>query len=152
MVQLRHRFRVNSEEVASKVIDEEAIIINLTTGVYYSMDRVGARIWSLLEGHHDLGAIAAALELEYDAPLDRIQADVERLVGELKAEGLLAATDEAPVVEAGPGNGGERREYVPPVLNIYRDMGDLLALDPPVPGLEPIPWNDPQAKQSETTD
>ena len=40
---LPERFRVNTEEVAAKVIDGEAIIINLTTGVYYSMDGVGAR-------------------------------------------------------------------------------------------------------------
>lgn len=29
-------------------------------------------------------------------------------------------------------------------LNIYRDMGDHLALDPPVPGLGDTPWKDPK--------
>lgn len=152
MVQLRHRFRVNSEEVAAKVIDDEAIIINLSTGVYYSMDRVGARIWSLLEGHHDLEAIAALLESEYAVPLATLRTDVDRLVEELRAEGLVTATDEAPAAPADPGKGGPKLDYASPVLNIYRDMGDLLALDPPVPGLEPIPWSDPQARHSESSD
>ena len=29
-------------------------------------------------------------------------------------------------------------------MNIYRDMGDLLALDPPTPGLGDTPWKDPE--------
>ena len=32
--------------------------------------------------------------------------------------------------------------YTTPELVIYRDMGDLLALDPPLPGLDEIPWKD----------
>ena len=39
----------------------------------------------------------------------------------------------------------DRLVYEPPQLNIYRDMGDLLALDPPVPGLGD-PWMDPGLK------
>jgi hypothetical protein len=34
--------------------------------------------------------------------------------------------------------------YELPKLNIYRDMGDLLALDPPVPGLGETPWKEPE--------
>ena len=37
----------------------------------------------------------------------------------------------------------EKAPYEIPKLNIYRDMGDLLALDPPVPGLGDTPWKDP---------
>ena len=33
-------------------------------------------------------------------------------------------------------------KYAAPQLNVYRDMGDLLALDPPTPGLELTPWQD----------
>jgi len=33
--------------------------------------------------------------------------------------------------------------YEPPRLSVYRDMGDLLALDPPAPGLTDIPWKAP---------
>ena len=34
--------------------------------------------------------------------------------------------------------------YEAPTLNIYRDMGDLLALDPPMPGLADMAWKDPE--------
>ena len=34
------------------------------------------------------------------------------------------------------------------VLNIHRDMADLLALDPPMPSLEDIAWKDPDDESS----
>jgi hypothetical protein len=40
----------------------------------------------------------------------------------------------------------QKSAYEPPKLNAYRDMGDLLALDPPMPGLEDIPWEGAEDK------
>jgi len=136
--------QANPDEVAAKVVQGEAIIINLTTGVYYSMDAVGAAAWSLLETTGDVDRTVDALVEAYDVDAARCRAEVQRLVGELLAERLL-------LPGAGPIPGaavappvGARQSWNPPVLNIYRDMSDLMALDPPVPGLAPIPWNDPQ--------
>ena len=42
MLMLKHRMQPNKEEVAAKVMDGEAILINLSNGIYYSMDKVGA--------------------------------------------------------------------------------------------------------------
>lgn len=141
MTQTNRRFRVNEKSVAAKVIEGEAIIINLETGVYYSLDGTGGEVWSLLEGHHAVDFVIASLAARYGVPEERCGADVRALVDQLLEEDLIVPTDAAatgsPVIE-GAGDG-----YVPPRLNVYRDMGDLLALDPPVPGLEPIPWDDP---------
>ncbi len=144
----RHdRFRINTDEVAAKMIDGEAIIINLTTGVYYSMDGTGGQIWSLLEARRDVSFIVDALAPRYGVAETECRRDVEHLVDKLLAENLIVALDN----EAGAEPDGEpvalpadpARDYAAPSLNIYRDMGDLLALDPPVPGLQPIPWDDP---------
>jgi hypothetical protein len=138
------RYRVNTEEVAAKVIDGEAIIINLTTGVYYSMDGVGGRVWSLLEAHHSVDAIVEAICAGYSVPADVCRADVARLTSQLLEETLLATSTETPTTPIPPAN-GDLLDYVTPDLSIYRDMDDLLALDPPVPGLEPIPWDDSES-------
>jgi hypothetical protein len=66
------------------------------------------------------------------------------LLKELVDEKLILAADG---VAGGdreqPGQVDTKQSYEPPQLNIYRDMGDLLALDPPTPGLEATPWKDP---------
>lgn len=136
------RFRVKSESVAAKVIDGEAIIINLDTGVYYSLDGTGGEAWSLLEGHHSVDAVATALAARYGVPEERCREDVGKLVEQLLAEDLLVPTEGVPEGEP-QADEAATMDYGLPQLNVYRDMGDLLALDPPVPGLEPIPWDDP---------
>lgn len=142
MVRGSDRFRVHDQEVAAKVIDGEAIIINLTTGVYYSLDPTGSEIWSLLEDRHDLDTVVGVLQARYGVPESTCRGDVEALVGQLLEEDLLVAADGGPPSPPPAGDRGSR-DYSPPRLDIYRDMGDLLALDPPVPGLEAIPWDDP---------
>jgi len=50
------------------------------------------------------------------------------------------ATEQEPGSAAAsqPAPQGAKAAYAPPALNIYRDMQDLLALDPPMPGLRDI--------------
>jgi hypothetical protein len=74
--------------------------------------------------------------------VDDCRADARRFARQLVDEGLLRPTEDAPV-DLPPAEADGKLRYGSPELHIYRDMGDLLALDPPVPGLEPIPWDDP---------
>jgi hypothetical protein len=136
--------KTNPDEVAAKVVQGEAIIINLATGVYYSMDAVGAAAWSLLEATGDVERTVESLVAAYDVDAARCRAEVERLVDELLAERLLLPGSSAVPGAVVPPAPGARQDWRPPALNVYRDMSDLMALDPPVPGLAPIPWNDPQ--------
>ena len=54
MVSADSRVVINASEIAAQVIDGEAIIMNLTTGIYCSMDRVGAVIWGWIERGHSV--------------------------------------------------------------------------------------------------
>lgn len=125
--------------VAAKVIDGEAIIMNLTNGAYYSMDGVGALIWEGVEVGQPGDAIVQRIAHRYGADAARVRADFDRLVAELLIEGLIVETvaDEAPAMLAGGSVNGTG--YAAPVLNKYTEMADLLALDPPMPALEEIP-------------
>ena len=145
MLSLHHCFRPREEEVASKVIDGEAIIINLANGVYYSMDKVGALVWDVLQGGHSLEEAILAVTGHYDVSREQAESNVRDLVQELVQENLVLPSENGVAVPAP--RTIEQQEKVPyeiPKLNIYRDMGDLLALDPPVPGLGDTPWKEPE--------
>ena len=47
MLSPTHYISANEQQVAAKVMDGEAIIINLGTGIYYSLGTTGGFIWSL---------------------------------------------------------------------------------------------------------
>ena len=139
MLNLSSRLQPNREEIAAKVMDGEAIIINLTTGVYYSMDKVGGLVWDLIDGGSSVEEIVEFILSRYDVGRERAEADVERLAAELMQEKLVLESNGEVTPTERKISEQDKLPYEPPKLNIYHDMGDLLALDPPTPGLENLP-------------
>ena len=129
------RTTVNVRDVAAKVIDGEAIIMNLSNGLYYSMDNVGAVVWELLGRGQSLDEIADVLTGLYRVERATAMVDVQRLVRELLDENLMTIGALAPGRDAPPPRLADQRPYEPPTLHKYADMADLLALDPPMPNV-----------------
>jgi hypothetical protein len=128
--------------VAAKVVEGEAIIINLSNGIYYSMENVGAFIWEYMAAGLSLGEIVTTVTTQYEVSAEHAQADLEQLAAQLVEEGIVQPTDDDPSPLDRPGADGRTRlPYDPPRLEIFRDIGHLLALDPPMPGLRDVPWN-----------
>ena len=144
MLTSMQRVQPNTEEVAAKVMDGEAILINLSNGIYYSMDKVGAIVWEFIEKRFNQEEMVALITNRYEVERGQAQIEVERLLKELEDEKLiLVSNDVTGSDKEQPTQVQVKEPYEAPQLNIYRDMGDLLALDPPTPGLEATPWKDP---------
>ena len=132
----------NTAAVAAKVIDGEAIIMNLSNGAYYSMDGVGAAVWEAIERGGSREEIQREVSTRFTVDLEQAGVDVDRLLAELLAEGLILSSNDVrsaqPVGRPAP---SERRPYGTPMLNKYTEMAELLALDPPMPRLNELPGN-----------
>jgi len=132
------RYIPNHDDIAARVLDGEAIMINLAKGIYYSLDGVGGRIWEFLEEGRSAAEMADAIALEFDVTVERARADVDRILRELQAEDALRTVP----VGAPPSKTtlcaqlAAKRPYREPKLTVYRDMADLLALEPPTPGTD----------------
>jgi hypothetical protein len=131
---LTDRYAPDENEVTAKVLDGEAIIINLLTGVYYSMDGAGALLWQGIEQSAAVGEVVDALAARTPADRARIEVEILALVEQLLDENMLkpAASPAAPFlldVSSLPS------AWTTPELVIYRDMAEVLALDPPTPGI-----------------
>lgn len=144
MSNLHRRLQPRDEEIAAKVMDGEAIIINLANGIYYSMDKTGGLIWEMIQGRHSLEQTVTAVITRYDVSREQAERDIDQLIGELLQENLISVTEDiVAAVSEHQSEPEQKLSYELPKLNIYRDMGDLLALDPPTPGLGDTPWKDP---------
>lgn len=142
------RYQLNDAEVAAKVMDGEAIIINLENGMYYSIDGAGAEIWSLIANGHAIEEVASVISRRFSVEKAEVESDIGRLVEQLLEEGLVqpADTETTGAMPASSENGARAPvPYTAPELNAYRDMADLLALDPPMPGLRATPWRGPDS-------
>ena len=67
----------------------EAAILNLKSGVYYGLNAVGARIWSLIQEPKTVKDIRDTILNEYDVDPERCESDLLQLLQQLAAEGLI---------------------------------------------------------------
>jgi hypothetical protein len=137
---LRHDsyLRANEREVASKVVDGEAILINLANGMYYSMEKVSGLVWSMIMGGSSIARIAEVVAERYSIPVAQAQEDVRRLVEELLADGLIVVGDAEAGASSAPAIDDAAGPYEAPNLVKYDDMAEMFALDPPLPELPPL--------------
>jgi hypothetical protein len=75
--------------VVFRELDGEAVLLNLDSGMYFGLDRVGTRVWQVLEQHGRLDAVVERLLEEYDVAPERLRADVAQLLDALAEKGLV---------------------------------------------------------------
>lgn len=67
----------------------ESIILNLKSGIYFSLDEVGARIWSLIEQPMSVTDIRDAILSEYDVRAEVCERDIRTFIEGMDAAGLI---------------------------------------------------------------
>jgi hypothetical protein len=67
----------------------ELAILNSKTGVYFGLDPVGARVWSLILEFRTCEEIRATLLAEYDVSPSQLEADLLNLFCDLSSKGLI---------------------------------------------------------------
>jgi hypothetical protein len=87
-ISMKSRVSVSSE-VLLQEIEGEAVLLDLKSECYFGLDAVGTRIWRLIEQDGDLGTVRQTLLSEFDVEPDRLERDLETLVGQLIDAGLV---------------------------------------------------------------
>ena len=81
---------VRRSDVLAQGAGETMILLTPDSGEYFTLNEVGGRIWELADGSRSVTEIAGLLVEEYEAPLEEIQADALKLLGELAEEQLVS--------------------------------------------------------------
>lgn len=133
MLKLGDRLHLNDqEEIAAQVFEDETVIMRLTDGAYFNMNRVGGTVWEMIQQDGSLEEAIAAVLCRFEVCREKARTDVWQLVERLMQERLvISSNDGHGVAVHEPEETGERLPYETPILHSHNDMGDLLALDPP---------------------
>ena len=83
---------IDDENVVSRELEGEAVMLNLESGVYFGLDEVGTRIWALIQEHGSLRKVFEVMQGEYDVAPPALESDLLRLVEELRAKGLVSVS------------------------------------------------------------
>ena len=79
-----------------RMLDEEAVVLDVKKGLLYPLNTVGARVWALCDGARSIDRIVDAIVAEFDAAPDTIRHDVTTFIAELVSAGLVTCDPPAP--------------------------------------------------------
>jgi uncharacterized coiled-coil protein SlyX len=77
------------DDVMFRFLGDEAVILNLATGVYFGLDAVGTRMWQLLSEHSSTDKVIDAMLTEYDVEEEKLRNDLDHLIEQLSEKGLV---------------------------------------------------------------
>jgi hypothetical protein len=78
-----------SPDVQGTSMEGETVLLDLSTGRYYTLNRLGSVIWAHCTGHNTISAIHAILCDRFEVSPDRALDDLVALINQLVKEGLL---------------------------------------------------------------
>ena len=67
----------------------ESVILDLKSGIYYGLNAIGARVWSLMQESTPVEAILEVLLTEYEVEAERCETDLFALLQELASRNLI---------------------------------------------------------------
>lgn len=120
-------------QVISETLDGEVIMIDLATGVYFSLAGLATEIWSFVQRGYDRNSIIAVLADAYPRSRETVAAKVKEFLEQLEREGLAVETEEsandsalaAPTPSVHSGG-----EFKAPRLEKFTDMAHVILTDP----------------------
>ena len=135
-------FRIASPQITSEIVDGEIMIINLKNGNYFNLNGSCLEIWTQLQEGASPDRMLALLSRSYQADSALLKSELEKLLGELEREELIAASPGEDSAKL-PEDDQTSRPFIPPILSKFSDMQELLLLDP-IHDVDDAGW--PQAK------
>ena len=81
-------------DVVVRHVGNEALALKLTAEVAYSLNETAARVAVLIAEGLTVNVIVERLAAEYLQPTDLISGEVQRLIDDFRAKGLIESADE----------------------------------------------------------
>jgi hypothetical protein len=88
------KFPVLHPQVATRIVDGEALIVLADSGQVNVLNPVGTRMWELIDGTRSVQQIADAVYAEFDVTEDQVRRDLEEFVQELVDANAIVLQDQ----------------------------------------------------------
>ncbi len=78
------------DDILMQELEDEAVILDLNSENYFSLDDVGTRMWQLFTSNETIQDAYDHLLAEYDAPPETLKKDLIDFVQRLEQKGLIS--------------------------------------------------------------
>ena len=72
-----------------EVVADEAIIIDINTGTYFSLNKIGTEFWEMLNGQQTIGQHAAAIAQKYAVDTVMVTDDMLEIAQQMDNDNLV---------------------------------------------------------------
>jgi hypothetical protein len=80
--------------VADEVVDGEAVLLNLKTGIYFGLNASGTRAWGILKRTGDQALLLNEMQHYYGSSSPDMQVDLLSWLADLERDGLILRANE----------------------------------------------------------
>ncbi len=126
--------KINEPNIVHETIDNETILMDFKTGIYYSFDGLGPLIWEFIDKTGSIDQVIMILQRANPEKTEDITQMVNTFVEKLIDEKLLVKNTESPldhdVTELSQRLLAAANTFIYPNIRKHIDMQDLLLLDP----------------------
>ena len=78
-----------AESVTFEIVTDEAILIDINTGTYFSLNEVGTEFWEMLDGVNTIEQHAATIATKYEVETSMVVDDLLELAAEMGKDDLI---------------------------------------------------------------
>lgn len=89
MGKIDRRLIPESDVVVSDLENKEAVILNLKTNLYYTLNEIGFSIWQMVDNGFTVAEMSQKLHEEYEVTLEKAEESVANLIDDLRKEKLV---------------------------------------------------------------
>ncbi len=119
-----------ASNVVAERFDDEAIIINLLAGNYYSLRGTSFYAWTCLEAGMTVEQLQQELHTFYPSENGTLDQSIHAFIGKLISENLVREADSTGHTIEPVATAILPKEFQPLTMEVFTDMQDLLLLDP----------------------
>ncbi len=85
----RNNILQQADNVTFEVVADEAILIDINTGTYFSLNEIGTEFWQMMDGSQTIEQQAATLAAKYEVELEMVVTDLLELAEEMAKDNLI---------------------------------------------------------------
>lgn len=91
---IKQMYPIRSKKTASRILQEEAVIVLPQESKVNTLNPVGTRIWELSDGNRTIKDIIKAIINEFEAEKTEVEKDIIEFINELVNKNMLALQEE----------------------------------------------------------
>lgn len=124
-------FIINTPRMIHETLDQETVIIDTESGIYFNIGGSGSLIFQILKEGATNDTITDRLAVHYQSDPASLRPVVEKFTADLLTEAIIVVADQPTDAQSAMFSAADVPAfYTPPILNKFTDMEELLLIDP----------------------